>query len=68
MKTARSLPWRCLEAIARPLAALHIHAVRLLASGRAVTEVAFDVGYDSVSAFIAAFKRCFGTTPARYYD
>lgn len=48
--------------------ARHIQAVRLLASGRAVTDVALDVGYESVSAFIGAFKRCFGTTPARYFD
>ncbi len=45
-----------------------LHALRLLAGGRPVTAVALDVGYDSPSAFIAAFKGFFGTTPARYFD
>lgn len=40
-------------------------AVRLLEEGRSVTEVALDVGYESTSAFIAMFKRQFGTTPGR---
>jgi AraC-like DNA-binding protein len=43
-----------------------LHAVRLLASGRAVTEVALEAGYSSVSAFIAVFRKKFGTTPSRY--
>ena len=42
-----------------------LSAVRLLAEGRPVTDVAFDSGYSSVSAFIAAFKRTFGCTPGR---
>jgi AraC-like DNA-binding protein len=37
-----------------------------LSAGAPVTEVALDAGYQSVSAFIAAFKRTFGVTPARY--
>jgi len=44
-----------------------LHALRLLADGRAVTAVALDVGYDSPSAFIAMFKRTLGTTPYRYF-
>jgi methylphosphotriester-DNA--protein-cysteine methyltransferase len=28
---------------------------------------ALDVGYESVSAFIAAFSSALGTTPGRYY-
>src|SRR6266850_6426964 len=44
-----------------------LHALRLLASGQSVTTVGFEVGYDSTSAFIAAFKNVFGTTPGRYY-
>lgn len=44
-----------------------LHALRLLAAGRGVTEVGFDVGYRSTSAFIAAFKRELGTTPLQYY-
>jgi AraC-like DNA-binding protein len=43
-----------------------LHAVRLLAGGEAVTTVALDSGYSSTSAFIAAFKKAFGTTPGRY--
>lgn len=44
-----------------------LNALRLLASGNAVTNVALDLGYASPSAFIAMFKRAFGTTPLRYY-
>ena len=41
-------------------------AVVSLSAGVPVTQAALDAGYRSVSAFIAAFKRAFGTTPARY--
>jgi AraC-like DNA-binding protein len=44
-----------------------LHALRLLAGGQPVTNVALDLGYGSSSAFIAMFKRAFGTTPSRYY-
>ena len=43
-----------------------LHAVRLLAEGAPVTAVALDAGYSSVSAFVAVFKKTFGTTPGRY--
>ncbi len=43
-----------------------IWAVAALSAGGAVTTTALDCGYDSVSAFIAAFKRQFGVTPGRY--
>jgi len=43
------------------------HALRLLAAGDAVTTVAFDVGYDSISAFISAFRLTFGKTPSHYF-
>jgi AraC-like DNA-binding protein len=43
------------------------HAMRLLARGESVTSTAFEVGYESVSAFIAAFSSALGTTPGRYY-
>jgi AraC-like DNA-binding protein len=39
-----------------------------LAGGAPVTTTAFDLGYDSPSAFIAAFKRELGVTPGRYFD
>ncbi len=41
-------------------------AVVSLSAGAPVTEAALDAGYQSASAFIAAFKRTFGVTPARY--
>ena len=44
-----------------------LEALTWLAAGRPVTTVALDLGYDSPSAFIAAFKRSLGTTPARYF-
>jgi AraC-like DNA-binding protein len=37
-----------------------------LASGSNVTNAALDCGYDSPSAFIAAFKRQFGMTPRQF--
>ncbi len=44
-----------------------IGALRLLAEGHDVTRVAVDVGYQTSSAFIAAFRRELGTTPGRYF-
>lgn len=43
------------------------HALRLLAAGGAITSVAFEVGYDSPSAFISAFRMTFGQTPGQYF-
>jgi AraC-like DNA-binding protein len=43
-----------------------LEAVARLACGQAVTSIAFDVGYDSPSAFTAAFQRTFGVAPSRY--
>jgi AraC-like DNA-binding protein len=43
-----------------------IHAAAMLSSGGSVTAAALDCGYDSVSAFITAFRRQFGQTPGRY--
>ncbi|MEO7240759.1 MAG: helix-turn-helix transcriptional regulator [Sphingomicrobium sp.] len=43
-----------------------MEALSLLASGSAVTTVAFDVGYESPSAFTAMFHRAFGVPPSRY--
>lgn len=48
---------------------LHIGlALRRLGEGQSVTNIAGDLGYDSVSAFISMFKRMLGTTPARYFE
>ena len=43
-----------------------VHAASLLSLGASVTNAAADCGYDSLSAFIAAFQRQFGVTPGRY--
>jgi AraC-like DNA-binding protein len=47
-------------------AARFVRAVRDLAEGTPIGEVAGEVGYESTSAFISAFKRTFGVTPGRY--
>jgi AraC-like DNA-binding protein len=44
-----------------------LRSLQLLAEGRSVSEVAGAVGYESVSAFVAAFRRALGTTPGRYF-
>lgn len=44
-----------------------LEALRLLAQGESVTSTALAVGYDTASAFIAAFSVALGTTPGRYY-
>ncbi len=43
-----------------------IWAVGRMSAGAGVTATALDCGYDSPSAFIAAFRRQFGVTPGRY--
>jgi AraC-like DNA-binding protein len=43
-----------------------MEALSMLASGRPVTTVAFDVGYESPSAFTAMFHRAFGVPPSQY--
>lgn len=48
---------------------LRLHeALARLVTGEAVTEVAFAVGYESPSAFIAMFRRALGESPLRYLD
>jgi AraC-like DNA-binding protein len=51
--------WRSLVRLQR--------AMEALASDESVTEVARHVGYESASAFVAAFRRETGITPARYF-
>ena len=41
-------------------------ALAAMGAGASVTQAALDAGYQGASAFIAAFKKTFGTTPARY--
>lgn len=43
-------------------------ALEMLASGKQVTEISLDLGYDNVSAFITLFRRIFGTTPGNYKE
>lgn len=43
-----------------------MEALSLMASGRPVTSIAFDVGYDSPSAFTAMFRRAYGVPPSLY--
>jgi AraC-like DNA-binding protein len=43
-----------------------LEAMGRLGSGAPVTEVALDLGYESVSAFSAMFRRAAGTSPRRY--
>lgn len=43
-----------------------LEAMGRLGSGAPVTQVALDLGYDSVSAFSAMFRRAAGTSPRQY--
>ncbi len=42
-------------------------ALRELASGKTVQNVAAELGYESVNAFITMFKKALGSTPAQYF-
>ena len=44
-----------------------LHGLRLLADRTSVTQTAIAVGYESTSAFVAAFRRATGTTPGQYF-
>jgi len=44
-----------------------LRALQLLAEHQNVTSTAIAVGYDSTSAFVAAFRRTLGTTPGQYF-
>src|SRR5580704_139361 len=45
-----------------------ITALEQLAHGESVGNVAFAVGYETPSSFIAAFRDTFGTTPTAYFQ
>ncbi|HBZ16485.1 AraC family transcriptional regulator [Pantoea sp. NPDC088449] len=38
-----------------------------LAAGKSVQQVAWQVGFDSVSSYISAFRSAFGSTPGKYF-
>ena len=42
------------------------HALELVAAGHKVSSVAVDLGYESVSAFIAMFRRQYGESPRQF--
>jgi AraC-like DNA-binding protein len=44
-----------------------LHSLRLLAAGEPITRAALESGYSTPSAFIAMFRKAFGTTPRRYF-
>ena len=44
-----------------------IVALEKLAAGEKITNVALDVGYNSVPAFSTMFKKVFSITPKRYF-
>ena len=41
-------------------------AIDRLGNGENVTKIAFDLGYESLSAFIEMFRRSLGTSPGQY--
>lgn len=43
-----------------------LHAITLLSKGSSVTAVAYELGYESPSAFVAMFRRELGAPPRRY--
>jgi AraC-like DNA-binding protein len=43
-------------------------AVELLSFGMSVAEISDRLGYEGQSAFIAGFRKAFGTTPGRYFS
>ena len=61
IKDETGMSFRELRRQARILAALE-----RLSLGESVTNVALDVGFDSPSAFIQAFRSVTGKTPGRY--
>ncbi|QNH13089.1 MULTISPECIES: helix-turn-helix transcriptional regulator [unclassified Xanthomonas] len=45
-----------------------LHALTLLADGRGILGIALECGYDSPSAFSAAFRRSLGRSPSDYFS
>ncbi|MCP4340806.1 MAG: AraC family transcriptional regulator [Desulfobulbaceae bacterium] len=45
-----------------------MEAIRALTSGEQVSSIAFNLGYNSISAFVAMFKKQLGISPGRYLE
>lgn len=45
-----------------------LKALEMLAAGKQITEISLELSYESVSAFIALFRRTFAMTPGQYRD
>lgn len=45
-----------------------LEAIDRLSQGQSVTRAAFDLGYQSLSAFISMFRKTLGTTPGRFFQ
>lgn len=45
-----------------------LEAIERLDQGQSVTQVAFDLGYQNLSAFISMFRKTLGTTPGRFFQ
>lgn len=43
-----------------------MEALSMLAAGASITQVTYEVGYDSPSGFAAMFRRAFGVPPSQY--
>lgn len=41
-------------------------AVKWMADGRSIQEVAGNLGYESVPSFVTMFRKALGTSPGRY--
>jgi AraC-like DNA-binding protein len=41
-------------------------AVKWLADGASIQQVAADLGYESVPSFVTMFRKALGTSPRRY--
>lgn len=44
-----------------------LHSLSLLKAGNSVTRIALELGYGSASAYVYAFRQCFGRSPKRFY-
>jgi AraC-like DNA-binding protein len=45
-----------------------IKSLEYLAENQTITQVAYSVGYNHVSSYIAAFKKFFACTPKQYFN